>query len=542
MEGRVGSGSLADRASVVDPGAQPEESGGSRADEPVDAAGRRWFDAVLAGEIAILAILTLLALLPAVRLVASNGSLDVVLNTLTAVAAAGAAALAWIRFRIDRDVAAIHESSAFLMLCVTRVLIVGIAAFGNPEELGMSLDRPQQWPLYAWSLARFASAVLLVVAASSSFQRRRETRLPALLGLGPVIAVLVLFVVLHAMEASLPALMGPAGLAALRGDPAASAGMEPAGLAIQIVVGGTYFIGALLYRRLYREHGRRYAGYLALALVVAGFSQFHWATFPGIYRPLVTVDDVLRALFSVILLLGIEAQFRGDLRALRAANSRLEALRRRDAERAATEASARLAREVHDGLSQDLWLAKLAQARLASTQGLPGDVEPLVVELGGAIDRALGDARSVVASLRSAPGVVGLGDQLQQTAGEFEAQTGIRAEVGGLASLSAVSDPVAAEILQIVREALANVRKHADATLVRVSASTDGDGVEVVVTDNGRGFEPAQAGRATFGLRGMRERAALVGGTIRIESRPADGTRVVLRAPTQPSGRIGAPA
>jgi signal transduction histidine kinase len=91
--------------------------------------------------------------------------------------------------------------------------------------------------------------------------------------------------------------------------------------------------------------------------------------------------------------------------------------------------------------------------------------------------------------------------------------------------------PVRSEILLIVQEALANVRKHADATVVRVTVTSDGPTAVLTVADNGRGFATGEATGTGFGIRGMRERAALVGAELEIISRPRDGTRVVVRLP-----------
>jgi Histidine kinase len=110
-------------------------------------------------------------------------------------------------------------------------------------------------------------------------------------------------------------------------------------------------------------------------LLVAGFAQINWAIFPGITQGVVTFDDLLKAMFAIIILLGIGGQSREDVRHLRRANARLRGLRKVDVERVTLEASARLAREVHDGLTQELWLAKLAQARLAEMPDLPEDAK-----------------------------------------------------------------------------------------------------------------------------------------------------------------------
>jgi signal transduction histidine kinase len=86
-------------------------------------------------------------------------------------------------------------------------------------------------------------------------------------------------------------------------------------------------------------------------------------------------------------------------------------------------------------------------------------------------------------------------------------------------------------VLRIVQEALNNVRRHADATLVRVSVERPDGRVRVTVADNGKGFDPASVGDDRYGLRGMRERAEMVGAELVIDSRPADGTRIVVDLP-----------
>ena len=264
---------------------------------------------------------------------------------------------------------------------------------------------------------------------------------------------------------------------------------------------------------------------------VAAFAQLNWAILPGIAQGVVTADDYLRAAFSVIILLGIDAQSRNDTRALRLANARLQALRSADAERATLEASARLAREVHDGLSQDLWLAKLTQARLAQVPGMPKDAQVLTSDIGEAVDRALGGARAVLATMRTSSDGPTVGDSLERVIEDFGERSGIRTEYTSQGAEPALPSRTGAELIRIVQEALTNVRKHADATVVRVHASWGRSTFEVTIVDNGRGFDPGSVDGSTFGITGMRERAGLIGAEIDISSRPRDGTRVVLKMP-----------
>ena len=94
-----------------------------------------------------------------------------------------------------------------------------------------------------------------------------------------------------------------------------------------------------------------------------------------------------------------------------------------------------------------------------------------------------------------------------------------------------------AEVLRIVQQALNNVRKHADATVVRVRIRGVADGLEILIADNGRGFSPAEADPSGFGMESMRQRAELIGATLAIDSAPADGTRLTLHVPAQPLKR-----
>src|SRR6266568_1821871 len=94
------------------------------------------FDRLLAGLVVGLTILSFATLLPGQPFAIQNGNLDLVLSTLTALAAAGAAALAWVRFRIERELSALYECSAFLVLFATRALLIGIAVVGHPERVG----------------------------------------------------------------------------------------------------------------------------------------------------------------------------------------------------------------------------------------------------------------------------------------------------------------------------------------------------------------------------------------------------------------------
>ena len=90
-----------------------------------------------------------------------------------------------------------------------------------------------------------------------------------------------------------------------------------------------------------------------------------------------------------------------------------------------------------------------------------------------------------------------------------------------------------AELLRILQEALTNARRHADATRVRVRLQATERGARLEVVDNGRGFDPELAASSRYGLRGMCERAGIIGAELRIESAASDGTRVTVEVPLE---------
>ena len=122
---------------------------------------------------------------------------------------------------------------------------------------------------------------------------------------------------------------------------------------------------------------------------------------------------------------------------------------------------------------------------------------------------------------------------LAHSVDDFADRFGLRVEFECEEDLPPLSPRAQAEALRIAQEALTNVRRHADASLVRVRAAVEDGRLVLVVGDNGCGFDPATVGETAYGLASMRERAALIGGELRIDSAPQDGTRVSLLVPLQ---------
>ena len=182
-------------------------------------------------------------------------------------------------------------------------------------------------------------------------------------------------------------------------------------------------------------------------------------------RSLVTTGDLLRVAFYAILLVAVAAETRQDVRDLHAANAELVRLRDAAAAQATAEERARLAREIHDGMSQQLWLARLKQGRLLTEGGLSDEALVLAADVTGSIESALDEAKQAILALRPAEGSSFV-EVMERYVDEFSDRFGIPAEHSIDAVVERLGPRAQAELLRIAQEALANARKHADATRV----------------------------------------------------------------------------
>jgi signal transduction histidine kinase len=190
----------------------------------------------------------------------------------------------------------------------------------------------------------------------------------------------------------------------------------------------------------------------------------------------------------------------------------------------------RIARDLHDIVLQDLSGA-LQSLRLTDLQAKGSGMALDLGEELEALGRASSGLRSAIYDLRrekerpfleSVESLV----ELNQLATP-ERETRLIVEDGfsvGLPTKASI------ELLRILQEALANVRRHSAATIVEVGLRTDDQAVLLEVSDDGRGFDPGSA-RAGIGLSAMRERVEELGGEIEVSSRPGEGTEVTVRVP-----------
>ena len=191
----------------------------------------------------------------------------------------------------------------------------------------------------------------------------------------------------------------------------------------------------------------------------------------------------------------------------------------------------RLAREIHDTIAQDLTglvlLGQQSRRSLAAGDLVGAEQQLALLEENARL--ALSETRSLVAA--TSPAALddgGIGPALQRLAQRFERETGIviPVEVDVSAPLDRSTEVV---LLRCAQEGLANVRKHAGAGSAALALSSAAHGITLTLEDDGSGFDPASVGQG-FGISGMRDRLALVGGSLDFETSPA-GTRLIVTLP-----------
>jgi signal transduction histidine kinase len=199
----------------------------------------------------------------------------------------------------------------------------------------------------------------------------------------------------------------------------------------------------------------------------------------------------------------------------------LRAYQRRREEAAIAAERRRIARELHDGLIQELAYVS------SQCQRLPrGD--STVLRISAAAARALDEARDAVTALSGRtdePLHLAVARAAEQVTGRANAR--LRLDLDPDIQLPMESRHA---LVRIVREAVTNATRHGSANEVSVTLS-GANGLRLEIVDDGAGFDAATAARPGFGITSMRERAASLGGDLRLLSDPGTGTQVEVLVP-----------
>jgi signal transduction histidine kinase len=249
------------------------------------------------------------------------------------------------------------------------------------------------------------------------------------------------------------------------------------------------------------------------------------------------------AIFVIHFLRSFEVEMERRIASLQTARlleaRRRERLRRQYLKRVVSAQEAerqRIARELHDETGQAL--TALGMGLRGAASNLTKDPEKTLEQLrhlGNLAAESLEGLQRLISDLRpSQLDDLGLPAALRWYSGEIEARTRLEVPVRVLGQARPIAGTVKTALFRIAQEALTNVMKHADAERATVTLRYGESAAELIVEDDGAGFNPgmvAASDRAMWGLTGMEERAALLGGYFELESSIGEGTRVRVAIP-----------
>jgi signal transduction histidine kinase len=285
-------------------------------------------------------------------------------------------------------------------------------------------------------------------------------------------------------------------------------GAGPRNAVIQTAVAASLVTAAVgLARRANLRH-ESLLRWVAVAVVLGGFAKLDYALFPPLGPDNVHLGDVLRVAGWVALFIGVLEEMHAHW--MKRAEAAVEGERRR------------LARELHDGVAQELAFIRRRAGRLSeSSDG---------VEIVDAADRALDDSRRAIEALVP-PSHEPMAVALERLGARLAGECDIEVQVNVRIALD-VADETRAEIIRIISEAVRNAAHHGGARHVRIDLA--GSPLAVRIIDDGCGFRDGASsglGVAGYGLIAMRERAELVGGQFSLESVRGAGTLVQVVLP-----------
>lgn len=247
---------------------------------------------------------------------------------------------------------------------------------------------------------------------------------------------------------------------------------------------------------------------LGPALLVGGIAAANYVLFPSLYSYWVYSGDVLRLSFCLVLAWGVAVEVRSSVR--------------RAIDAAVLEERRRLARDLHDGVAQELAFIATEVAELDDGS------EPSLAWIASAAERGLYEARRAIAALTLPLGLP-LGELLEASLEDVAARSGVALDLEVERDV-AVSPAVTEAVLRVAREAATNAVRHGHATKLRIVLRGE-RGIELSVEDNGSGIDDG-AVHAGFGLTSLRERTELTGGRLRVSAATGGGAVVTAEWPT----------
>jgi signal transduction histidine kinase len=430
-------------------------------------------------------------------------SLHVSLETAIAVISIVAAHLVFGRFQQGGALPDLVLFYAFAAFAVSNLLLSALpAALGRSYPDGLATWGPTLGILVAASLL-FASAHVPAWRVNREFWDRVD-RVAAALVVAATVGALVVLIGFGTSPRVLLSAPDQWGWADVAHHPE---------VAVQILVSLIFLAAGVALARRAERTKDQFLTWLAVGSALAAFARVNYFIVPSLYSHWVYVGDALRLLFYLLVFIGAAREISG--------------YQQRAAGLAILEERRRMARDLHDGLTQELAYIATQTKRLASRTAKPAPDRRQVDYLAAAAERALDESRRAVAALTQ-PIYQPLHLALAQEAGEVAGRVGIELELKLDPTIDV--DPATREtLLRIVREAVSNAGRHGHAARIAVELS-NGEGLRLRVVDDGDGFDPG-ARSDGFGLVSMQERAKGLGGRFRLASEPGMGTEIEIVIP-----------
>lgn len=280
-------------------------------------------------------------------------------------------------------------------------------------------------------------------------------------------------------------------------------------VASQLLIAVLFAIAAIGFTRRAEREGDELLLWLGAGAAVAAVARINYFMFPSLYSEWVYTGDAFRLLWHVLLFVGAVREIRIYQRAY--------------AEARVIEERRRIARELHDGLAQELaFIASTAHELVAEGSG-GGKVR----QVASAAQRGLDESRRAISALargRGEPFDMALVASVEEVGRRLGARVKVAAD-----EATAIEPGHQEQLLRIVREAVTNAARHGNPDLIRVELSNGAGPIRLRVEDDGVGFDPAAVHPDGFGLVTMRERAAAIGGELHVSSTRGRGTVVELQ-------------
>ena len=434
---------------------------------------------------------------PTVRFAFESRELRTALATGQGLVALIIAYLIYGRVRRRRLVNDFQLVIAFGLLSVTNLFFAAIPY----KDIATA---PLTFRVWAPTVARVIAAGMIMLAALG--RERRMTDRIQHPGIFVVVTVDLLLFVICVGTALLTSVL-PVGVRAVGVTPSAPDLHAHVAFTIaQLVMAA--MLGAAAMGFLKRSTGRRDPLHAALAIgsVLHAFAFVCFAAYPSVDTQILQSGDALRVGFYVVLLIGAERE--------------IDRYWSRLADMAIYEERRRLARDLHDGVAQELAYVVTQTRLLVRGRAAPGTDE----RVAAAAERALDESRRAIIALTlrdDEPLHLALARAAEDVAGRVGVE--VHTNIDDEWAKGRITGEVREALVRIVQESVSNAGRHGHASRVDITVGHDGI---LRIIDNGSGFDPATAGDGRFGLKSMRERADRLGLRLRIDSQPGQGTRV----------------